>query len=105
MGRLIRGAAAGIAAIAVGLIVAGEAAAFDGFGEATADSTYDVEIRFEVELTGADPDRLELLLSTPGGEGSFVIPVEPKGDLATYEWDTSVEYVTPNTPVTYQWRA
>lgn len=102
---MIRGAAAGIAAIALGLIVAGEAAAFDGFGEATAESTYDVEIRFEVELTGADPDRLELLLSTPGGEGSFVIPVEPKGESATYEWDTSVEYVTPNTPVTYQWRA
>lgn len=102
---MIRGAAAGIAAIALGLIVAGEAAAFDGFGEATAESTYDVEIRFEVELTGADPDRLELLLSTPGGEGSFVIPVEPKGDSATYEWDTSVEYVTPNTPVTYRWRA
>ena len=105
MGRLIRGATAAIAAVALGLIVAGETAAFDGFGEATADSTYDVEIRFEVELTGTDPDRLELLLSTPGGEGSFVIPVEPKGDLATYEWDTSAEYVTPNTPVTYQWRA
>ena len=63
MGRLIRGAAAGIAAVAIGLIVAGQAAAFDGFGEATADSTYDVEIQFDVELTGSDPDRLEIMLA------------------------------------------
>jgi hypothetical protein len=105
VGRLIRGAAAAIAAVAICLIVAGHAAAFDGFGEAIADSTYDDEITFEVELTGSDPDRLEILLSTPGGEGSFVIPVEPKGDSATYVWDTSIEYVTPNTPVTYRWRA
>ena len=105
MGRLIRGAAAGMAAIALALIVTGEAAAFDGFGEATAESTYDVEIQFEVELMGADPDRLELLLRTPGGEGSFVIPVDANGDSATYIWDTSIEYVTPNTPVSYRWRA
>ncbi len=93
------------AAAAVGLVMAGEVAAFDGFGEATADSSYDVEIQFDVELQGTAPDRLELLLRTPGGEGSFVTPVEPDRDSATYVWDTSVEYVTPNTPVTYQWRA
>jgi hypothetical protein len=34
-----------------------------------------------------------------------VAPVEPDGATATYVWDTSVEYVTPNTPVTYHWRA
>ena len=93
------------AAAAVGLVMAGEVAAFDGFGEATADSSYDVEIQFDVELQGTAPDRLELLLRTPGGEGSFVTPVEPDRASATYVWDTSVEYVTPNTPVTYQWRA
>ena len=105
MGRLSRWLAAGVVASALGLVMADEAVAFDGFGEATADSTYDVEIEFDVELIGDEPDRLELLLRTPGGEGSFVTPVEPDRDSATYVWDTSVEYVTPNTPVTYQWRA
>ena len=93
------------AASVIGLLGAGSALGFDGFGAATADSTYDVEIHFEVELLGDEPDRLELLLHTPGGEGSFVTPVEPDGDRAEYVWNTSVEYVTPNTPVTYRWRA
>jgi len=102
---LIRLGAAAIAAAVIGLVGAPEAGAFDGFGESTAESTYEVEVRFEVELAGAAPDRLELLLRTPDSESSFVVPVEPDGDLATYVWDTSVEHVTPNTLVTYQWRA
>jgi hypothetical protein len=97
--------AAVVAAAAIGLLGAQEAWAFDGFGEATADSTYNVEIRFEVELEGGAPDDLELLLRMPGAESSFVTPVEPDGDPVTYVWDTSVEHVTPNTLVTYQWRA
>ena len=64
-----------------------------------------VEIQFDVELRGAAPDRLELLIRTPGAEASLVVPVEPDGDHATYVWDTSVDHVTPNTLVTYQWRA
>jgi hypothetical protein len=105
VGRLRRWLAAIVAAAALALLGASSALAFDGFGQATADSTYDVEIRFEVELLGDEPDRLELLLRTPGGEGSFVTPVEPDVDRAEYVWNTSVEYVTPNTPVTYRWRA
>ena len=105
MGRLIRLAAAGGAALVIGLASAPDALGFDGFGEATADSTYEVEIRFEVELQGSAPDSLELLMRTPGSETSFVTPVDPDGDLATYVWDTSVDHVTPNTLVTYQWRA
>ncbi|MGQ0606903.1 MAG: peptidase MA family metallohydrolase [Chloroflexota bacterium] len=101
----MRVAAAGIAAVVFGLVDAADARGFDGFGDATADSTYDVEIRFEVPIEGAAPDRLELLLRTPGSESSLVIPVEPDGDVATYIWDTSVEHVTPNTLVTYRWRA
>ncbi|MGH2381813.1 MAG: peptidase MA family metallohydrolase [Candidatus Limnocylindria bacterium] len=101
----MRVAAAGIAAVVIGLVGAADARAFDGFGEATADSTYDVEIRFEVAIEGDAPDRLELLMRTPGSESSLVIPVEPDDDAATYVWDTSVEHVTPNTLVTYQWRA
>ena len=105
MGRLIRLVAVGAAALVIGLAGAPDALGFDGFGEATADSTYEVEIRFEVELQGSSPDRLELLMRTPGSDTSFVTPVDPDGDLATYVWDTSVEHVTPNTLVTYRWRA
>lgn len=105
MGRLIRLAAAGGAALVIGLVSAPQVLGFDGFGEATADSTYEVEIQFDVELRGAAPDRLELLMRTPGSDASFVTPVEPDGDHATYVWDTSVDHVTPNTLVSYRWRA
>jgi peptidase MA superfamily protein len=105
VGRLIRLAAAAIAVLVIGLVSAPHALGFDGFGDATAESTYEVEITFDVELRGSPPDRLELLLRTPGGESAFVTPVEPDGDHATYVWDTSVDHVTPNTPVTYRWRA
>lgn len=105
MGRLIRLAAAALATLVIGLVAATDAAAFDGFGEATADSTYGSEVRFEVEIEGDMPDLLELLIRTPGSEASFVTPVERRGDPVTYIWDTSVEHVTPNTLLTYQWRA
>lgn len=105
MGRLIRLAAAGSAALVIGVVGAAEVRGFDGFGDASADSTYGVEIRFEIELRGEQPDRLELLLRTPGSDASFVTPVVPSGDSATYVWDTSIDHVTPNTLVTYQWRA
>lgn len=92
-------------ALVIGLVGAPKALAFDGFGDAAADSTYDVEIRFEIELQGGAPDRLELLMRTPFTETSFVTPVEPDGDAAAYVWDTSIEHATPNTLVSYQWRA
>ena len=101
----MRLAAAGIAALVIGLVSATDALAFDGFGDTTADSTYEVEIRFEVELQGSAPERLELMMRTPGSDSSFVVPVEPDTDSATYVWDTSADHVTPNTLVTYQWRA
>lgn len=105
MGRLSRWAFALVAAGAIGLAGAQAVAAFDGFGETSADSTYDLEIEFDVELQGAEPGLLELLIRTPGSDAAFVTPVEPEGSSATYHWDTSVEYVTPNTLITYQWRA
>ena len=94
-------------ALAIGLLVAGadSAAAFDGFGDLEADSTYGDAVRFEVGLRGDTPDRIELLIRTPGGDGAFVVPVEPSGATATYVWDTSTDYLTPNTLVTYRWRA
>lgn len=93
--------------LAAGLLAIGAApvAAFDGFGEVATDSTYGKEIRFDVDLQGGEPEILELLIGTFGGDGSFVVAVEPSGASATYTWDTSVDYVTPNTLITYQWRA
>jgi hypothetical protein len=105
MGRLMRWALAGVAALVIGLAGASETLAFDGFGEATAESTYDVGIRFEVELEGTAPDQLELMMRTPGSGSWFVNPIEPDGDVAAYLWDTSIQHVTPNTLVTYRWRA
>ena len=105
MGRLSRWAAAALGALAWLALAASAVSAFDGFEDPTADSTYEREIRFEVTLAGTAPDRLELLLRTPGTESTFVIPVEVTGDEASYVWDTSTEHVTPNTLFTYQWRA
>lgn len=109
MGRLSRAAAGLLVATVLALarlgLGADAVAAFDGFGPSSADSTYGQEIRFETTLTGGAPERLELLLRTPGSDGSRVIPVEPSGDSAEYVWDTSTDYVVPNTLVTYQWRA
>jgi len=105
MGRLTRWLAPPV--LAIGLLAIGThaAAAFDGFGEPEADSTYGQEVRFEVGLQGDEPERLELLIQTPGSDDAFVIPVDPSGATATYVWDTSVDYLTPNTLVTYRWRA
>jgi hypothetical protein len=105
MGRLTRACVAAFLATAWVIAGSAPAAAFDGFGDASADGTYGAEIRFEVELEGAAPDRLDLLLRVPGVEADFVAPVEPSGGNATYVWDTATEYVTPNSRITYQWRA
>ena len=105
MGRLTRWLVAGVLGSTLALVGAGTAAAFDGFGEPSADSTYGEEIVFTVPVDGTPPDRLELLVRTPGSESTFVTPVEAAGDRATYAWDTAVDYLTPNTLVTYQWRA
>lgn len=105
MGRLTRALAA--LAVATFAWLAGTDAAFgfDGFGATEVDSTYGQGITFEVALSGGEPERLELLLATPGDVGSFVTPVEPSGSTARYVWDTSDGYLTPNTLITYRWRA
>jgi hypothetical protein len=87
------------------VIAADAAAAFDGFGTLEADSTYGQNITFDVSLDGGAPDKLELLLRTPGSDAAFVVPVDATGPRASYVWNTAVDYVTPNTLVTYQWRA
>ncbi len=105
MGRLSRAVAAGLLALGLSVVLTNEAAGFDDFGAIEADSTYGREIRFEVALSGGAPEELELLLRTPGSDAAFVVPVEASGASATYVWDTATDYVTPNTLVTYQWRA
>ena len=110
MGTLTRRLAVAplVAALLAGVVLAiatDAVAGFSGFGESSADSTYGDEIRFATSLEGGAPDRLELLVSTPGGDGSLVIPVEPEGSGAEYVWDTSADHVVPNTLITYQWRA
>lgn len=105
MGRLIRVASAAFGAAALGLLLAGQAAAFDGFASVGADSRYGERITFEVAYTGGAPDRLELLITTPGDEAAFVVPVPPGPVGARYVWDTSVDHVVPNTLMTFRWRA
>jgi Peptidase MA superfamily len=105
VGRLTRRLAPPLLAAALLVLGTDAAAAFDGFGESTAESTYGQEIRFSTTVEGDAPDRLELLVRTPGGDGSRVIPVEPSGSSAEYVLDTSVDHVVPNTLFNYQWRA
>ena len=108
MGRVTRRTAAWVLAIGllgIGGVVPRAAAAFDGFGAMTSDSTYGESISFEVELRGPAPDRLQLLVTLPGSDAATVFPVTPKGGRATFAWNTAVDHVTPNTLITYRWRA
>lgn len=108
MGRLGRWrplAAVAVLGTVVALLPAAPVAAFSGFGTATADATYGVEMVFEVEVQGGAPERLELLLDFAGTDTTFVAPVDPQGERATYRWDADRDHVTPNTRVTYRWRA
>ena len=107
MGRL----RARLATLSIGLAVtasllgASPVSGFSGFGTSSADAQYGGEMTFRVELPGGAPDRLELLLTFPGSEETFVAPVVPSGSTATYVWDTSTRHITPNTLITYRWRA
>jgi hypothetical protein len=105
VGRLTRALAAAALVIGPSALGADAVAALDGFGTMTADSTYAEEIRFEVELDGAAPDRLQLLVTLPGSDAAIVYPVEPSGGEAVFVWDAAADHVTPNTLITYQWRA
>jgi len=105
VGRLSRCLSAGLVAAAAALAGAEDVAAFESFGNPTADSTYGEEMRFEVDLRGGAPERLQLLLRFAGSDAATVVPVEPSGDRAVHVLDTSVGYITPNTLVTYEWRA
>ncbi len=105
MGRLTHWLAAGALAIGLSAIGADAARGFDGFGAPSAESTYGEQVVFEIGLEGTAPERLELLVSTRGSDAAFVVPVPVTGDVARYAWDTASDYMTPNTLLTYRWRA
>jgi Peptidase MA superfamily len=107
MGRLTRPL---IGALTVTLLLLGalappRAVAFTGFGAESADATYGQRMVFNVQLAGGVPDRLELLLGFEGSDSTFVAPVAVSGSSASYTWDAASSYVTPNTTITYRWRA
>lgn len=78
---------------------------FDRFGTQTSDATYGKAITFNVELVGGAPDRLELAMQVGGSQDQVVTTVTPRGSRATYVWDVATDYLTPNTRITYRWRA
>jgi hypothetical protein len=95
-----------IAALALGAARPQPAAGFSGFGTMTASEQYGRQMTFSVALPGGAPDRLDLLLQFGGdADGTFVAPVAASGASATYRWDAAADHVTPNTPITYRWRA
>lgn len=109
MGRLRRGGLAAALSVALALAALASppdaALGFSGFGASQADATYGEELRFSVTLEGGAPERLELLLRFAGDEGLFVAPVEVTGDSAEYVWDAADRHLTPNTRITFAWRA
>ncbi len=102
MGRVAR-LAAGIALLAA--LLPAPAYGFDRFGPQTSDATYGKSITFSVVLVGGEPDRLELVMRVGGSTDDVVTTVTPSGADATYLWDVATDYVTPNTRITYRWRA
>ena len=97
---------ASLAIAALGLAAPAPAAAFSGFGQMTASEQYGQQMTFTVALSGGTPDRLELLLQFgPNPDSTYVAPVTASGGSATYTWDASTDYVTPNTSISYRWRA
>jgi Peptidase MA superfamily len=107
MGRLTRRLAALSLwiAMAATVLAPSPAAGFSGLGASSADAQYGGQMTFRVELPGGEPDRLDLLLRFAGSEETFVAPVAASGSVAQYVWDTSTRHLTPNTLISYRWRA
>lgn len=110
MGRMIRRLvrilpASALLALAVAFGWPTATMGFTGFGASSADSAYGVAMTFRVALPGGAPDRLELLLDFAGADSTFVAPVAASGSSAEYRWDAATRHVTPNTRITYRWRA
>jgi hypothetical protein len=97
-----------VLAVVAGLAVAAPArvAGFSGFGPMSASEQYGTAITFSVDLPGGPPQQLDLLLDFGiDPDSTFVAAVQASGSAASYTWDASQQYLTPNTPITYRWRA
>lgn len=93
-----------VAALAMGMPA--RAAGFSGFGATQASEQYGKTITFTVQLPGGAPQQLDLLLDIGiEPDSTFVAPVQASGTQASYVWDASKQYMTPNTPISYRWRA
>ena len=91
---------------AAALVVPARSAAFSGFGPMSVSEQYGKAITFKVGLPGGAPDRLDLLIGFGiEPDSTFVAPVQASGTEASYTWDASTQYLTPNTPISYRWRA
>lgn len=97
--------AAVVLQLAAGLALPARTFAFDEFGEQTASATFGETVEFEVELEGGAPDELALLLRFGDDDVTFVQPVEPDDGSASFVWDVAEDYIAPNTPIHYRWRA
>jgi Peptidase MA superfamily len=106
MGRLARSVLPFLVlAVGMGLLAPAATLGFSGFGSTSADATYGAQMRFTVQLPGGPPEKLELLLQFTGSDSTFVAPVEAGANSAEYIWDATARPLTPNTAVTYRWRA
>ena len=92
-------------ALGAGLAWPSPTGAFTGFGAMTGDATYGEQMRFTVKLPGGPPESLDLLLRFTGSDATVVAPVQPGASSAEYVWDAAARPLTPNTGVTYRWRA
>ncbi len=108
MSRLLRAAAA--AALVLGLLTAGVAAASPTFEPPSARATFGMEITFTQAFDSPVPlARVEILLTLPDSIGPFV--AEAAGATAAgarelrYLWSISKDgHISPNTPITARWR-
>lgn len=105
--KLLRALAVPVLAVLVlALAAPAPAAGFSGFGAASVIAQFGKQITFSVDLPGGAPQRLELLLQVGDDPDSTVVaPVNASGDTATYTWDAARNFLTPNTPLRYRWRA
>ena len=88
------------------LVAPARIAAFSGFGPMSVSEQYGKAITFTVSLPGGGPDRLDILIGFGiEPDATFVAPVQDSGSEASYVWDASTQYLTPNTPISYRWRA
>jgi hypothetical protein len=106
MGSVARRTLLALMILAAVVALPTSAVGFSGFGSMSASAAFGGQMRFSVELPGGPPDRMELLLRFASSPDSTVVaPVDPGATSAEYIWDTADRPLTPNTHISYRWRA